>query len=357
MEWCLLIYDKSHNLLAEVWVLSEALEYTNTLNGVGSATIKIPMNSKSATDENLKEFNHIEIYHIDNGIKKLVWWGLIANRTPSEYDWELNCLGYFYILEKRLFREEKVWNGKKYNILCNLMLDYINSIYDTGITMGISQDSSITTDRKIEENDYFWDKLQDYLSDSNTYAMIDSDRKLNYYNENYGKDRSDYYEINRWNKIGTPTINRDATTIYNYIKAKSTYTDSNNAEHTITCVKQDNESIEQYGLLEYALDLQDVSLQSTLEARTTEFLNKHSIPSINIELSVGNCDTFNIYDVDVGDYITLNLSEDYGINTKIRVIEITVNAKENSAKLTLGNTLYRDVPPNRRVYISSSKDD
>lgn len=352
MEWYLLIYDKSHNLLAEVWVLSEGLEYTHTLNGVCSATIKIPMGSKSATDENLKEYNHIEIYHIDNGLKKLVWWGLIANRTPSEYDWELNCLGYFYILEKRLFREEKTWSKKKYNVLCGLMLDYINSIADTSISIGISQDSSVTTDRKIEEGEYFWDKLQDYLSDSGTYAMIDSERKLNYYNEKFGKDKSDYYEINRWNKIGTPTINRDATTIYNYIKAKSTYSDSNNTK-TISCVKQDKDSISEYGLLEYALNLQDISLQETLENRAKEYLDKHSVPSINIELSVGNCDTFNIYDIDVGDYITLNLSEDYGINTKIKVIEITVNAKENSARLTLGNTLYRDVPPNRRVYIAS----
>ena len=354
MAWNISLYDKSHKLLDEIWVLSDGLEYTHTLNGIGSAIIKIPRGIEDATDENLKVYNHVEIYHVDDGLDKLVWWGLIANKTPNDYDWELDCLGYFYKLQKRIFREEKAWNGKKYNELCSLMLDYINSIDDTGIVMGISQDSATTTDRKIEEDSYFWDKLSNYLNDSGTCAEVDSDRKLNYYNENYGEDKSNYYEISKWNIIGNPGINFDATPIYNYIKGKSTYTDSNNIEHTLTCVKQDNDSIDQYGLLEYPLVLQDIALQSTLDSRTEEFLKKHSIRSVNIDISVGNCDTFNIYDINPGDYIRLNLNEDYGIDTRIRVIELTVNAKQNSAKLILGNTLYRNVPPNRRVYINSS---
>lgn len=345
------IYDKDHTKLAEIYDLTE-IEYTHTLNGICSATIKIPSNSPKNTDENKQEYNHIEIYKVIDGIDKLLWWGVLANWTPDGVNIELSCLGYFYLLNKRIYREDKTYSARKYNVLAKNMLEYVNAISDTGITIGESQESSSSTERKLSEGDDIWTKLQEYLSDSNTYARIDKDRKLNYYNEKYGTDKSDYYEVNKFNLISTNSMNRDSTSLYNYILGSSKYTE-NNEEKTITCVKLNEESISRYGLLEYYLDLNDITKQSTLEERVQEYLDKHSIPNVNMELEVINCDTLNIYDLDVGDYIHLGLNDLYGIDTNIRVIEITVNSKNETAKLTLGNVLYREVSPNRRLYIGS----
>ena len=351
-NWYIYIYDKDHVKLDEIYEISN-ISYTKTLNGICSATITIPSKIPKNTENNIKEYNHIEIYKIVDGIPMLLWWGVIASWTPNNnFEVEISCLGYFYLLSKRIFREDKEYSNKKYNVLCSLMLDYINNINDTGIRLGISKDSSLKTTRKINYGDYLWDKLTEYLEDSNTYAEIDKDRKLNYYDENYCNDKSDFYEINEANIINNISINRESLGIYNYIEGISTYTNDSNNEVVLKCVKKDEDSIKEYGLLEYTLKLNDIRLQETLETRTQEYLNKNSVPNLNIMLQVRNCSVFNIYDINVGDIIYLNLKDVFNINTKIKVIEITVNAREQIAELTLGNTLYREVAPQKRVYVS-----
>ena len=63
--------------------------------------------------------------------------------------------------------------------------------------------------------------------------------------------------------------------------------------------------------------------------------------TINITLKVVINDELDIFDIEVGDYIYIE-SDLLNINQKIRVLEYTVNIKENTVDVVLGNTIYRD---------------
>ena len=58
----------------------------------------------------------------------------------------------------------------------------------------------------------------------------------------------------------------------------------------------------------------------------------------------GITDVFNIFDIEPGDYITLNSAEKQ-INQSIKVLEYTVNLTDNTVSISLGNSIFREVMP------------
>ena len=88
----------------------------------------------------------------------------------------------------------------------------------------------------------------------------------------------------------------------------------------------------------------DIKLQETLDAQVKEELETYKNPLVSCNVKIGISDVFNIFDIEPGDYVTLN-SEEKRINQKIRVLEYTVNLTENTVSISLGNSIFRDAKP------------
>ena len=67
-------------------------------------------------------------------------------------------------------------------------------------------------------------------------------------------------------------------------------------------------------------------------------------PLVSCNVKVAISDVFNIFDIEPGDYITLNSAEKQ-INQSIKVLEYTVNLTDNTVSISLGNSIFREVMP------------
>lgn len=344
------LYNKEHEIIDELYLFSD-ISYTKTLNGIGKMEFKIPIRYLSEKEIELILGQHIELYMIVKGVEHLLWFGVVNSPAPSSNDINCLCLGYACLLQNRNFTEielnednewKKTYYSKKYGDLIFSLINYINTINFTGIQTGILKETVLETDRVINWNDDLYDKIQEFIEDSNCYFTIDKDRKFNFYNE-IGEDKSEYYEINDYNIIGSWDYSIDQTEIFNVVNARVVY-----KEGDITTVlmssKKDDESIKLYGYREKALSVNNVKLQETLDKQVEEELNRYKEPLISCNCEIGINDTFNIFDIDVGDYIKLN-SEVNNINVKIRVLEYKVDLKKNTVKISLGNAIFRENKP------------
>ena len=193
-------------------------------------------------------------------------------------------------------------------------------------------------------NDNFYEKLNDFTTDSNYYWDIDNNRKLNLYSS-IGEDKT-YYEINdEVNVIDTLSINTSGE-IYNHIIAKNTYTEEeSDVEVTLISEKKNQDSINLYGLRTKELSVNDIHIQETLDNYVQRELDKCSDPILNIVIEVSNSGIFDIFNIKKGDLVTLNLSC-LKLSSKIKIIEYTIHPKTLTATITLGNCYFRPNRPN-----------
>ena len=372
MEFFLKIYTSDHIIIDEIYEITD-LDYTFAINGIGKANISVPYYTKKTNQKNYKISNDIEIWRKVNKKKKkrikledekvtnefrtveisyydeeLLWWGVIYNTIPEGANLKIECSGYAAKIENRLFNQYinegfKMYRGTYDKVLFSMLKD-INSYYDTGIKEGNYQYISLDTERKIEWNDNFYDKLNEFTTDSNYYWDIDSNRALNLYLK-MGEDKS-YYEINdEVNVIDTLSINTSSE-IYNHIIAKNTYTEEeSDVEVTLISEKKNQDSINLYGLRTKELSVNDIHIQETLDNYVQRELDKCSDPILNITVEVSNSGTFNIFDIKKGDLVTLNLNC-LKLNSKIKIMEYTIHPKTLTATITLGNCYFRPNKPN-----------
>ena len=100
-----------------------------------------------------------------------------------------------------------------------------------------------------------------------------------------------------------------------------------------------------YGRREKVCDSSsDIKLQETLDAQVAEELETYKYTLVSCNIKVGIADVLNIFDIEPGDYITLNSIEKQ-INQSIRVLEYTVNLTDNTVSISLGNSIFREVMP------------
>ena len=372
MEFFLKIYTSDHIIIDEIYEITD-LDYTFAINGIGKANISVPYYTKKTNQKNYKISNDIEIWRKVKKKKKkrikledekvtnefrtveisyydeeLLWWGVIYNTIPEGTNLKIECSGYAAKIENRLFNQYinegfKMYRGTYDKVLFSMLKD-INSYYDTGIKEGNYQYISLETERKIEWNDNFYDKLNDFTTDSNYYWDIDNNRALNLYSK-IGEDKS-YYEINdEVNVIDTLSINTSSE-IYNHIIAKNTYTEEeSDVEVTLISEKKNQDSINLYGLRTKELSVNDIHIQETLDNYVQRELDKCSDPILNITIEVSNSGTFNIFDIKKGDLVTLNLNC-LKLNSKIKIMEYTIHPKTLTATITLGNCYFRPNKPN-----------
>ena len=244
---------------------------------------------------------------------------------------------------------KKTYYSKHYGNLIFELIDEINGIYHTGIYLGVNQDTNLITDRVINWDDDLYDKIQEFIEDSNCYFTIDKNRMFNFYNV-IGEDKL-YYEITDYNILGQWDYTVDETQIYNVINARIFYEENvEGQEEPIKTIlishAEDINSINCYGRREKVSSASnDIKLQETLDAQVKEELETYKNPLVSCNVKIGISDVFNIFDIEPGDYVTLN-SEEKRINQKIRVLEYTVNLTENTVSISLGNSIFRDVKPN-----------
>ena len=356
-DYYIKIFNKEHIILEEVYEISE-LTYTKTLNGIWKASLTLPRSIKT-TEDILQNNNHIEIYRRINEMnvykqhisarEELLWWGVIYNSNPHASFFTIDCFGYGRLIQDKLFtmyirQDNNVFTGEYDKVLYN-MLNVINNMYNTGVSQGTAHKNNLQTTRIINWNDNFYDKLDEFTTDANYFWQIDKNRKLNLYTS-LGIDKT-YYEINSDINVNKTLSITSSGEIYNYIVAKNTYTDDSDIEHSIIAEAKDLNSIYKYGVFSKELVVNDIRLQSTLDKYVEDELNKCKNPLISISLNVSNCDTFNIFDVEVGDNISLILKE-ISLNTEIKIIEFTIDCKTETMNIELGNCMFREESP--KVY-------
>ena len=350
------LYTRNHEFIDELYIFSN-VEYTKTLNGVCNMTFNIPIRYLSEKNIELSLGQHIELYKIEDHKESLLWYGVVNSPSPQSGDINCTCLGYASLLQNRNFTYieidnenewKKTYYSKHYGNLIFELIDEINRIYPTGIYLGANQDTNLITDRVINWDDDLYDKIQEFIEDSNCYFTIDKDRVFNFYNT-YGEDKI-YYEITDYNILGQWDYTLDETQIYNVINARIFYEESvEGQEEQVKTIlishAEDINSINRYGRREKVSNASsDIKLQETLDAQVKEELETYKDPLVSCNVKVGISDTFNIFDIEPGDYVTLN-SEEKRINQRIRVLEYTVNLTENTVSISLGNSIFRDAKP------------
>lgn len=344
------LYNKDKTvILAELYEFS-GLNYTKTLNGTCSLEVNFPTKYLANNFIEIIPGQCIELYEIINNEEKIIWWGNINNPCPNGVDLQVTCLGYYNLFADRKFtdlpwnEEEEDWKityySKKYGQLIVILINRINNISQTGITIGEIKEGSLVTDRIINWDDDLKEKIDEFIEDSSYYFTIDKDKKFNFYSD-IGKIK-DYYEINDYNIVDGIDITIDCTQIYNRVIGRVIYKEDDIVQ-IIKTVVEDKKSIAKYGLKEYCYKNDQLRTLSTLTEQCQDFLDTYKEPLESIQLEVAIKDNFNIYDIDPGDYIYFN-SENYNYNSLIRVLEYTVDALKNTAKITLGNAIFREKP-------------
>ena len=112
------------------------------------------------------------------------------------------------------------------------------------------------------------------------------------------------------------------TKIYNVINARIFFEESiEGQEEPIKTIlishAEDINSINRYGRREKVSSASnDIKLQETLDAQVKEELETYKNPLVSCNVKVGISDIFNIFDIEPGDYVTLN-SEEKSIIQKI----------------------------------------
>ena len=350
------LYTRNHEFIDELYIFSN-VEYTKTLNGICNMTFNIPIRYLSKKNIELSLGQHIELYRIEDHKESLLWYGVVNSPSPQSGDINCTCLGYASLLQNRNFTYididsenewKKTYYSKHYGDLIFELIDAINKVYPTGIYLGANQDTSLLTDRVINWDNDLYEKIQEFIEDSNCYFTIDKNRMFNFYNA-IGEDKL-YYEITDYNILGQWDYTMDETQIYNVINARIFFEENvEGQEEPIKTIlishAEDINSINRYGRREKVSSASnDIKLQETLDAQVKEELETYKNPLVSCNVKIGISDVFNIFDIEPGDYITLN-SEEKRINQKIRVLEYTVNLTENTVSISLGNSIFRDAKP------------
>lgn len=350
IKYFIKLYTKQHELIDELYVLSN-LSFSKTLNGIGSFTFNSPIKYLSEKKIELILNQHIELYKIENNKEKLLWFGVVNSPCPVDEDIKCICLGYACLFQNRNFTDiglnaenefKKTYYDKTYGSLIFSLISEINNITETGIELGECYDSNLKTDRVIEWSDDLYEKIQEFIEASNSYFQITKDRKFNFY-KSLGKDKSEYYEINDYNIIGSWDYTIDQTQIANVVSARVSW-EEDEVFNVLMSTAVDYNSLYLYGRREKIIQVNDIRLQETLDKQCEETLNTYKDPLVNCTVKVGISEIFNIFDIEPGDYIKLN-TEKYNINMKIKVLEYTVDLTENTVTIILGNSIFRDNKP------------
>lgn len=336
------IYDRSHTILDEIDNFN-GLQYSWTLNGFGKARFSIGLENIKCTEENFKFNNHVEIWEEST----LIWGGQIVNRDFADSKLNVNCYGYLSLLDKRRLRSKSYVN-QAYGDLFTEMLTDINTLTNTGVTMGAVATGSLKTQRTVTNEDFLLKKLQEFCEDSNYDIDVDAERKINFYLRK-GSAKPNYmleYGGDADNILVAPTLSQSSLNIANAV-----YSEIVNESGTLTSLAEDGGSQLLYGLQESVYSGNDsVILQNTLDNNTISELQRVYLPTNSISLKIKDSSMCPFADMEVGDSIPVSLRPYWGFTDTLRILEISHDEDSKTRDIVVGETLYRPVPATIKQY-------
>jgi len=335
------VFTKAHVLLDEIDDYSD-LKWTKTLNGIGSASFKIGIESTKAIETNLRYYNHLEIY---DGTT-LVWGGYIVGREFNDSAITVNALGYLGLLKDRRFRA-KTYTTQSYGSMVTAMLADVNAVAATGITLGTIASGSANTTRTVTDKDIVLDVLLDLMDDLNYNIEVTDSRTLNFHLRK-GKYESTnllvFGDDNYDNIVLAPTLSQTCLDMGNSIYGEL-------SDGSLDSSSTDSTSITTYGTIERVLTADNtVTDQTTLDNATASELARIKEPLYAITLSVIDTNMFPFSEMEVGDSVPVSLIPYWNFSADLKILEITHDFSNGQRTLTVGSIVYRSAKPSKKLY-------
>lgn len=280
------------------------LNFKLTLGGKDTARFSLPLSHPRAEKENLKKHNRVEVYRVnpkDRTDVRKVWVGYIeAVRIVDDNHLEVGCKGFLQLFEKRsVSRSFTNWEGGA--AVFELLNANVNAEDDTFISSGVSDiDKIFSHDFADMKALKAWGKIAEATGGE---LQIDTDFRLNFKNQ-IGEDRTSKVifrfirNLQNANSIDNFTLLEEGKELFNRIICYG-------KNRVVTSVKEDIDSIEEFGLLEKVRHYTQIEDQDTLDEVAQELLDFHKPVKVipTIEPNKKKIDLF-----------------EYGIGDRVRVI-------------------------------------
>lgn len=333
------LFDKDHVILDELHEYN-SLIHGFALNALGKCSFNVPLESIKCTQANFQAFNCIEVW--EDG--KCLWWGVIAFAVPSRSVLNAMCYGYLYVLQKTV-----AWGGIVSVQLQALIASDV-SIFNIrserlntsrpNLTMGHSEDNTLMLNGVTLVDEDYYKRFQTICMGYNFDFDVDADFKFNYYRRR-GEDKPHYsvnYGTEADNVAGDPSFNVDTTGMANElvyegsVMAKDTV--SQGIYGKITAVSQ--------------VKLSDAGdIQNYINAE----LQRTAYPSVSIQATIVDSALCPFNDIEIGDKVIANFPTYWGFSELMRIIEINFDDMTGKCTLNLGNVIYRQQPPQQKLYM------
>jgi len=311
------------------------LSFKLTLGGKDKAKFSLPLSHPRAEKENLKKHNRIEVYRMnpkDRTDVRKVWVGYIeAVRIVDDNHLEVGCNGFLQLLEKRtVSRSFTNWEGGA--AVFELLNTNVNVEDDTFISAGVSDvDKIFSHDFADMKALKAWQKIGEATGGE---LQVDTDFRLNFKNQ-IGEDRISTVifrfirNLQNANSIDNFTLLEEGKELFNRITCYG-------KNRVVTSVKEDIDSIDDYGLLEKVRHFTQIEDQSTLDEVAQELLDFHNPVKVipTIEPNKGKIDLF---EYGVGDRVRVVIKHallDFDQVHRILEVDVTVG-RNNEEKIKI----------------------
>lgn len=349
-------YTKSNVYIDTIYEIGNP-STVHTLNGVNKFTFTIPINNIKISENLLRFMNHVYFYD-DNDI--LRFGGVLVDRIFNMPNVTLNCFGWAFLFKKVRMTHQEYETASYSALYRNVYNNYISNW--SGLIQffynGIYSGADITsTTRLVNNTDFVWNKLTNWNDDINGHLYFTDDRifvfeyatnqrQMWYAKWEYDESRNILELPTSFNNLVVfPTISQSISESANRVYGETTVK-VNDVDTTLTALKTNGNSIVLYGVLDGVASVNDsVVLQSTVDAKTQAELDRISLPSVNMDITISDSILAPIDEIKVGQKITIFIEPYLNFKTETKILEIQRNYTENVAKLTVGKTLYRQNAP------------
>lgn len=327
------ILDKSYAPLT-TFNLGEinGLTYRNTMGQIGDASFVLDINNSKVTEENLRNYNRIEIS--TDGV--INWVGYIIHKKINFNQVSVQCKELIGILGKRLVTNGYTMSGNAGVTISNL-LNSINADEDTGISMGVTD---VTTSINLTFNQQDVLSILQSISDTvGAQFKINPDRTLDF-KTSVGNDISDEirFEYNILQPQQANITNFDVDD-----SGENIVTRSYGVSNTLNSTQTDSALISKYGKLDIYNSFPQANSQTDLDNIThAKLMDTLFSPTINLVITEE--DNFNIGDT-VSIFLRnklINIFDNYQILEKsVKIInsQKQISIKINSLPKTIADTI------------------
>lgn len=360
MRYNVKIYDPWWKPLARIYQPNIFnISYTKKLNDAGECSFGIIASHPSASRENLRKANKIELLFGD----AVIWNGLINNPLLGDEVHEIHAIGLLGLMGIINITDKLTYKDLNSNIARAIFTEFLGE-YESGISYGnISISFPLIVEEEFDHDKYL-DAIERIRKTCNAEMKIGLDRKF-YMLDNIGEDKSQQITL-RYNQdyVGVSNIKNsfqiidDLSEYANTIIGKAvgtasyevtilgeTYTLTNKTNNIH--VEKDLTEIEKYGIVSEFIDYgENIDEAALIEKTKSELESKiNNIRIDNIEILK---DKIDFQAIDIGDKIQIDIKNQYyKIRQNYKLTSITNTITDSSENiLKVGVSLQdRKLPP------------